>query len=170
MKTNLVLACVFAGFVLHDAALCQGRGEPGKSIGTVSVRGNLILLTLNEGVLGKASLFDLVHRTLRFTPDGTQYRAENVAFQWDSDFGAEMASGEATLKNFSFPFSSKAWNAFSVGVTGSMTFGAPTAGRGRGGAGGAGGGRGGGISVDRFAELAQAGRTISSRACPASAT
>ena len=49
-------------------------------------------------------------------------------------------------------------------MTGSMTFGEP-AGQGRGGRGGrggagGGGGRGGGISVDRFAELAQAGRTI----------
>src|SRR5579862_8468375 len=127
-------------------ALCgliyaQGRGEPGKSIGTVSVRGDLILLTLNEGALGKASLFDLTHRTLQFTPEGSQFRVENVAFQWDSDFGAEMATSEATLKNFAFPFSGKTWNAFSVGMTGSMTFGEPAGGRGRGvgGAGGAGG-------------------------------
>jgi hypothetical protein len=160
MKRNLVLTLIFASFVLHEAALGQGRGEPGKSIGTVSVRGDLILLTLNEGALGKADLFDLAHRTLRFTPDGAQYRAETAAFQWDSDFGPEMASGEATLKNFAFPFSGKAWNAFSVGMTGSMTFGEAVGGRGRGGAGGGRGGRGGGISIDRFAELAQSGRSI----------
>ena len=159
MRRNLVFALISAGLVLPEAVLGQGRGEPGKSIGTVSVRGDLILLTLNEGALGKASLFDLVHRTLQFTPDGAQYRAGSVAFQWDSDFGPEMAGSEATLQNFAFPFSGRAWNAFSVGMTGSMTFGDPYGGRGRGGAGGR-GGRGGGISVDRFAELAQAGRSI----------
>jgi hypothetical protein len=119
-------------------------------------------MTLDEGVLGKAYLFDLVHHTLRFTPDGSQYRAENLAWQWDSEFGPEMTGSQATLKNFAFPFSGKSWNSFSVGMTGSMTFGEPAGGgrAGRGGAGGGGGGRGGGISVDRFAELQQAGRTL----------
>ena len=31
----------------------QGRGEPGKPIGSISVRGNLIVMTLDDGVLGK---------------------------------------------------------------------------------------------------------------------
>lgn len=160
MMRNVFFSLAFAALLLHNSALGQGRGEPGKSIGAVSVRGDLILLTLNDGALGKASLFDLAHRTLRFTPDGSQYRVENVAFLWDPEFGPEMANSEAVLKNFAFPFSGKTWNAFSVGMTGSMTFGEPSAGAGRGGAGGAGGRRGGGISVDRFAELAQAGHTI----------
>jgi hypothetical protein len=136
----------------------QGRGEPGKSIGTIATRGNLIVMTLDEGALGKANLFNLQHHTLRFTPEGSKYRAENASFQWDSDFGPEMNGSQASLKNFSFPFSGKNWNAFSVGMTGSLTFGEPAAGGGRGGGGG--GGRGGGISVDRFAELAVAGRTL----------
>jgi len=135
---------------MQSAASGQGRGEPGKSIGTVSVRGDLIVLTLNEGVLGKANLFDLSHHTLRFTPEGSQYRVENAAFQWDAEFGEEMAGSQAALKTFEFPFSGKTWNAFSVGMTGSIAFGEPAGGR----------GRGGGISVDRFAELAQAGRSI----------
>jgi hypothetical protein len=142
-------------------ALAQGQ-QQGHSIGKISVQGNLIVMTLDEGVLGKANLFNLAHHTLRFTPDAAGYRAENLPLQWDSDFGPEMTGSQATLKNFSFPFSGKTWNSFSVGVTGSMTFGEPAAGGGgRGGrGGGGGGGRGGGISVERFAELAQAARTI----------
>jgi hypothetical protein len=130
----------------------QGRLEPGHSIGKISTQGDLIVMTLDEGALGRADMFDLVRHTLRFTPDGSRYRAENLAWQWDAEFGPEMTGSQATLKNFSFPFSGKSWNAFSVGMTGSMTFGEP--------AGGARGGRGGGISVERFAELQQAGRTL----------
>ncbi len=160
---NCALSLLLAIVPLSNLAQAQ-RGEPGKSLGSVSVRGDLIVLTLDENALGKANLFDLAHHTLRFTPDGSQYRAENATWTWDADFGPEMNGSQVALKNFSFPFSGKTWNAFSVGMTGSMTFGEPAgAGRGgRGGRGGAGGGggRGGGISVDRFAELAQAGRTI----------
>src|ERR1044071_8489438 len=92
----------------------QGRGEPGKSIGSISVRGDLIVMTLDEGALGKASLFDLVHHTLRFKPEGSLYRGENAAWQWDADFGAEMTVSQVTLKNFSFPFSGKSWSSISV--------------------------------------------------------
>lgn len=152
---NRVLCMVFAVFPLCHPASGQGRQEPGKSIGTIATQGNLIVMTLDENVLGKANLFDLVHHTVRFTPDGSRYRAENLALQWDPEFGPEMTGSQATLKNFAFPFSGKSWNSFSVGMTGSMTFGEPAGGGGRGG-----GGRGGGISVDRFAELQEAGRTL----------
>jgi hypothetical protein len=147
------LSIVTLGVACCSIAFGQGRQEPGKSIGSIAVRGNLIVMTLDEGVLGKASLFDLVHHTLRFTPEGSQYRAENIAWQWDSEFGAEMTGSQAALKQFEFPFSGKSWDTFSVGVTGSLTFG-DSAGGGRGGRGG------GGISVDRFAELAQAGHGL----------
>ncbi len=110
-------------------------------------------MTLDEGALGKANLFDLGHRTLRFTPAPGGYRAESVTWQWDADFGAQMAGAQATLKGFAFPFSGQSWNAFSVGVTGSIVFGQPASEGGR-------GGRGGGISVDRFAELQQAAQTL----------
>lgn len=145
----IALFATIFGAMLH----AQGRQEPGHSLGKISTQGDLIVMTLDEGALGKANLFDLVHHTLRFRPEGAGYRVENLPLQWDADFGPEMAGSQATLKNFSFPFSGKTWNAFSVGMTGSMTFGEPPAGAGR-------GGRGGGISVDRFAELAQAGRTL----------
>ena len=110
-------------------------------------------MTLNEGALGKANLFDLAHRTLRFSPESGRYRVENLPLQWDSEFGPEMTASQATLKNFAFPFSGKSWNAISVGMTGSMTFGESAGGGGR-------GGRGGGISVDRFAELQEAAHTL----------
>jgi hypothetical protein len=158
--SGLLIAC---GTLLHHSlAQAQTQREPGKPIGKISTQGDLIVMTLDQDVLGKANLFDLAHHTLRFTPDGSQYRAENVAWQWDSEFGPEMTGSQAALKNFSFPFSGKSWNSFSVGMTGSMTFGEPGGGGGRGGRGGAagGGGRGGGISVDRFAELQQAARTL----------
>jgi hypothetical protein len=161
-KNSNALSMLLGTFVLCGLAHAQGRGEPGRSIGAISTRGNLIVMTLDEGALGKANLFDLGHRTLRFTPEGSKFRAENVPFQWDSEFGPEMTGSQASLKNFSFPFSGKNWNAFSVGMTGSMTFGEPAEGGGRGTRGGI-GGRGGGISVDRFAELAQAGRTLINR-------
>src|SRR5215510_7872174 len=75
---------VVANFWPHNLTCAQGRQEPGHSIGTVTTQGNLIVMTLNEGALGHANLFDLSRRTLRFTPDGTGYRAENLVLQWDS--------------------------------------------------------------------------------------
>jgi hypothetical protein len=151
MVKTTSFAWVAAAVSLAVPIFGQGRGEPGKSIGSVAVRDNLIVMTLDEGVLGSESLFDLVHHTLRFTPVESQYRVENTAWKWDPEFGAEMAGSQAAMKSFAFPFSGKTWNSFSVGVTGSISFGEPAAGRGA---------RGGGISVDRFAELAQAGRTL----------
>src|SRR5262249_44894926 len=85
--------------------------------------GNLIVLELNDGALGKANLFDLNGRTLRFTPDGTKYRIENLPLQWDSDFGPELKGTEVPLNHFEFPFSGKRWKSFLVGSTGSLSFG-----------------------------------------------
>src|SRR5581483_1823963 len=57
---------VCSAFLGTPAAPAQDLQETGKSIGAVSTQGNLIVMTLNENVLGKANLFDLRHRTLRF--------------------------------------------------------------------------------------------------------
>src|SRR4051794_25367059 len=66
----VIVICVFGilwrGTVVHG----QPRQEPGRSIGTITTQGDLIVMTLNEGVFGKANMFDLAGRTLRFTPDG----------------------------------------------------------------------------------------------------
>ena len=76
----------FCGVYLQPpVAQTQGRQEPGRSIGAIRTQENLIVMTLDEGVLGKANMFDLVGRTLRFTPEGTGYRAENVALKWDPE-------------------------------------------------------------------------------------
>jgi len=136
----------------------QFRPDPGHSIGTVRTDGKLIVLTLDEGALGTANLFDLDHQTLRFTPQGSRYRVERLPLQWDGDFGAPMTSSDAALAHVRFPFSGTRWSAFSVGVTGSITFGDSLAGVRRVAPQSAGDSRnrGGGLAVDRFAELAEA--------------
>ena len=154
---------MFGAMVAATSAVAQDRNTPGKSIGTVTTHGNLIILTLNEDALGKPHLFDLSHRTLRFTPDGSGYRVETLPEAWDKDFGNELTSPRATLSKMTFPFSGQKWNEMSVGVTGSITFGAPAApaggGRGRGGA-GAIFNRGGGLAVERYALLQRVGSTF----------
>jgi len=136
-------------------AHAQEREQPGKSIGKVSVYGNLILMELDKGALGQQNLFDLDHRTLHFTPGGGGYRVENLPLRWDADFGPQLTSPKVTLHNFSFPFSGKTWDSFSVGVTGSIRFGPPARSA-------FGGGNPaftprdqGGVSIARFDQLAE---------------
>lgn len=145
-------AALLCGALLRCQTACaQDLQETGKSIGTVTTQGNLIVMTLNENALGKANLFDLAHRTLRFTPDGMGYRIANLPVEWDSDFGPEMQTAQVTLHNFQFPFTEKKWDTFSIGATGSIRFGAAAGGR---------GGRGGGVSIGRFDRLQYAARNL----------
>ena len=167
----LILSC--------NPLLAQGFQEPtGRSVGKVRAEGNLIYMTLDEGAYGKETLFDLTKRTVRFTPDGAGYRVETAPLKWDADFGAELSAAQIALKKFTFPFSGKSWDAFTIGVNGSIAFptataaaaAAPEAGaagrggtgaQGRGGAGGAPGGGRGGITIgDRFAQLQDVARTL----------
>jgi hypothetical protein len=85
------------------AISAQPRQEPGKPIGSVSTRNGLIVLTLDDGALGKANPFDLEGRTLRFIPESGGYRVENLPLVWESEFGPEMPGPQATLRNFKFP-------------------------------------------------------------------
>ena len=96
---------ILGGLVLGPSTT-QGQDEnrPGRSIGKVSTQGDLIVMELDEGVLGKTNLFDLAGRTLRFTPESSRYRVESTALQWDPEFGPELAGSEANLHNFTFPF------------------------------------------------------------------
>ncbi|HJZ99024.1 MAG TPA: hypothetical protein VKE70_21085 [Candidatus Solibacter sp.] len=147
-------------FALFTASLCaQPRLEPGHSIGKVTTQGNLVVMELDDAALGHTNMFDLAGRTLKFTREGAAYRIENADLQWDTNFGAELTGASAPLQNFAFPFSGKNWDSLSVGLTGSIAFAAapltPPAG-GRGGR----GGRGGGVTVDRFAQLQEAARTL----------
>ncbi|HEY2974626.1 MAG TPA: hypothetical protein VGJ48_19080 [Pyrinomonadaceae bacterium] len=152
----LFFLCFFCVLLRSDVTYSQRREEPGRSIGTVTTQGDLVVMTLNEGVFGKANMFDLARKTLRFTPDGTGYRAENLPLEWDSEFGKEISDPQLALHNFSFPYSGKSWDSLSVGLTGSITFGSQPSPAG----GGFGGPRGGGVSVERFAQLQEAARTI----------
>ena len=110
------------GILLAGSFSCA-QDEPGRSIGKVSTKGNLIVLELDDDTLGASNLFDLQNRTLRFMPAGSRYRVQTSALQWDSDFGTALDGAEVTLHNFAFPFSGKQWNSFRVGLTGSIRFG-----------------------------------------------
>ncbi|MGH9888977.1 MAG: hypothetical protein ACREBE_25815, partial [bacterium] len=129
--------------------------------------GNLIHLELDSGAVAPERLFDLDHRTLRFTPDGSGFRVENVNLVWDADFGPALTTPVATLKNFRFPFSGKTWDTVNV-ATGSVTFGTMAAGsRGRGGGGvpvgnntGAGFSGRSGFQLERYPTLQTVGRTF----------
>lgn len=138
----------------------QQEEELGRSIGKVSVMGDLIVVELNEGVLGKANLFDLAGRTLRFTPEGAGYRIENRALQWDSDYGPELAGAQVKLSKFTFPFSNKRWDSFLVGISGSIRFGVSEKDVGP----NPYGHRDGGMILDRFDQLADIAGKLSDKA------
>ena len=152
---GLDLSLAVFSFLLASGLCAQEREEPGKSIGKVSVMGNLILMELDEGALGRQNLFDLGGHSLRFTPVREGYRVENLPQQWDSDFGQKITDPHLTLHNFSFPFSGKTWDAFTVGVTGSIRFGEPDNGQGFGFGGGPPRDQGG-VSIGRFDPLGEA--------------
>jgi hypothetical protein len=149
-----ILLILCASLVPPAIVRAQEWDKTGKPIGKISVLGNLILMELDEGALGQQNLFDLGQRTLSFTPGKTGYRIENLPLRWDADFGTKLSSPQVMLHNFTFPFSGKTWDSFSVGVTGSIRFGEAADGN------GPGGGFGprvdqGGVSIARFDPLTQ---------------
>jgi hypothetical protein len=131
-----------------------GQDEPpaaGKTIGSVSTHGDLVVLTLDEGALGRANLFDLAKRTLRFTLEAGGYRVENVAFTWDPVFGDQLSQRTRTqvaLPGFTFPFSGKKWDTLTIDATGSIGF-------------------GGGVNIGRFDQLQNAASALVNRPTPA---
>ena len=96
---------------------------PGRKIGNVTTRGNLVLLELDEGVIGNHNLFDLDKRTIRFTPDGGGFRAENLPLEWNAATGSPLSSDTVRLTKFAFPFSGKTWDTLQVQNTGIIGFG-----------------------------------------------
>jgi hypothetical protein len=98
------------------------RQVPGRKIGNITTKGNIIQLELDAGVITQ-NLFDLDKRTIRFTPSGSGFRAENLPLQWDAATGAALQSNTVTLTKFAFPFSGKTWNAMQVTATGLISFG-----------------------------------------------
>ena len=160
-------ALIALALIALPCSLSAQRG-PGRSIGKVTTIGNLIHIEMDEDAVTPARLFDLDHRTLRFTPDGAAYRVENVALVWDKEFGEQFPGGAHKLEKFTFPFSGKSWDSFNVG-SGTVTFGTPAGAAGAGRAGtpgagagraGGGGGRGGGFQMERYARMQTVGRTF----------
>jgi hypothetical protein len=156
-----MILIVCATLLPRTAMTAQESEVPGKTIGKVSVMGNLILMELDNGVLSKENLFDLGQRTLRFTPGNGGYRVENIPPHWDADFGQPLDGHHIALHNFSFPFSGKSWNSFSVGVNGSIRF-TPESDASADGAGPGFGSRGdeGGVSIGRFDSLTDGAGTL----------
>jgi len=159
-QLSAVLIVLLGTVLTPILSYSQQDDEPGHSIGKVSMKGDLIVVELDHGALGKANLFDLAGRTVRFTPEGSRYRVENLPLQWDPDFGSEFRDSELSLHNFTFPFSGKVWKSFLVGTTGSIRFGPsekdlkldPY------------GHREGGVALDRFDELAKVAGTLTTNA------
>ena len=120
---GVVLAC---GLVLNLVPSYAGQQKTaGRSIGQVSRNGDLIVIELDRAALGQPNLFDLVGRTLRFSPDGSRYRVANQTLRWEPDYGVELTGADVRLQRFTFPFSGQRWSSFSVGTTGSIRFGPP---------------------------------------------
>jgi hypothetical protein len=96
---------------------------PGRTIGTITTKGNLILLELDSGAVTNHNLFDLDQRTIRFTPAAGGFRAENVPVQWDTARGPAMQGNAFRLTRFSFPFSGRSWDTLQILTTGMIGFG-----------------------------------------------
>lgn len=87
---GVVLLC---GLVLNPGSSYAGQQKtPGHSIGQVSTNGDLIVIELDRAALGQSNLFDLVSRTLRFSPARSRYRVTNQILQWEADYGVELLS------------------------------------------------------------------------------
>ena len=157
---GIVLLC---GLVLNPGSSYEGQQKtPGHSIGQVSTNGDLIVIELDRAALGQPNLFDLVGRTLRFSPAGSRYQVTNQTLRWESDYGAALTGSDLRLQRFTFPFSGQRWSSFSVGTTGAIRFGPPP---------GTGdidpyGGFDGGIAsaIGRFDRLADVGGRLGARA------
>ncbi|HEX7118513.1 MAG TPA: hypothetical protein VF212_06995 [Longimicrobiales bacterium] len=127
------------GAALHAGTLAAQT--PPASLGTISTRGDLILLELDPDAVPAANLFDLEGRTLRFTPDGAGYRATVRPLEWDPEFGDRLQGSRVALRDFSFPMSGRDWDAFFVNPHGTISFGAEDA----------------AFPIGRFAELRESG-------------
>jgi hypothetical protein len=155
LRSGILVLCTLLSY--HNRSRAQDEEiEPGHSIGKASTDGNLVVMELNDGALGKANPFDLVGQTLRFTPDGSQYRLDHGRLNWDSDFGPQLSGAEVTLHQFAFPFSGKRWDSFFLGTTGSISFGPREKDEGPDGS----GRPEGGVSIGRFEPLAEAASTL----------
>lgn len=168
---SIIRRAAFIALASYPAALLAQR-QPGHSIGKVTTIGNLVALELDSGAVDSARLFDLDHRTLRFTPGAGGYRVENVPLVWDAEFGSPVPAMTPTvvLEHFKFPFSGRSWDTANVAI-GAITFGAMQGGGGDGGRRGAGGAPVGnrtgaglsaraGFAMERYPTLETVGRSF----------
>lgn len=95
---------------------------PGRKIGAITTKGNVIQLELDAGVI-EQNLFDLDKRTIRFTPATGGFRAENLPLLWEAATGSLLQSNDVRLTKFQFPFSGRNWDVMTVSVTGLISFG-----------------------------------------------
>jgi hypothetical protein len=79
---RLGFVALIVALLLMPVSAQDQQPAAGKAIGSISTHGDLVVLTLDDGALGRANLFDLAKRTLRFTPESDGYRVENAAFEW----------------------------------------------------------------------------------------
>ncbi len=166
MGTNRRIGPIVLAALVALPGLLVAQRPQGRPIGKVTTIGDLIALQLDSGFVSPERLFDLDHRTLRFTPDGAGYRAEVVPLRWDSDFGPELNGPTVVLHDFTFPFAGRRWDTLGV-ATGAVTFG-PMRARGGGGRTGApAGNRTGagsraqaGFAMERYPALENVGRTF----------
>jgi hypothetical protein len=119
----IILSSFLCALFLIACPVLAQEDRPGRSIGKASTLGDLVVVELADGALGKANLFDLAGRTLRFVPQHSRYSVQNAPLEWDPDFGPELSGSDVTLHNLSFPFSGKTWNSLRVGTTGWISFG-----------------------------------------------
>jgi hypothetical protein len=99
------------------------RQRQGRPIGAITTVGDVAVLELDEGVMSEANLFDLDGRTLRFTPEGSGFRAESLPLEWVSERGEQLEGTELNLTAFAFPFSGTTWDSIVVHNMGLITFG-----------------------------------------------
>ena len=144
----IILSSICA-FLLLASPLSAQEDRPGHSIGKISTVGDLVVMELDDAALGKANLFDLAGRTLRFVPQHSRYSVQTTSLEWDADFGPELSGSDVTLHNLSFPFSGKTWNSLRVGTTGWISFGESQSQDDE-------GNRNRGVSIGRFDPLSEA--------------
>ena len=147
--TGMVSAALMALWAVTGAPAAQQRVHPnsntergglevkqvpGRKIGNITTKGNLVLLELDEGAISNQNLFDLDKRTLRFTPVPPKpageggpaaggFRVENLPLQWEAATGAPLQGDAVRLTKFAFPFSGKTWDALQIQNTGLIGFG-----------------------------------------------
>lgn len=144
---NLSVCLFLTTAWIPGSFLCPGSLKAqmsGRSIGTVTTQGDLIIVELSPDAVPLPDLFDLEGFTLHFTPESEGYRAEKRRLRWDPELGAEVEGAPMALEHFPFPMAGSLWDSMYVNPLGTVSFG--------------GGARA--FPIGRFAELRTAGASM----------